>query len=135
MKTFLTRSILGIFFGAFLSVAFTFLFIYTSGAETLGAQIFVKNTLGSIFSGWFFTVSPLYFENEKLSLAQQTAAHFITVAILYFIVTFGLQWIPFSLRNALLVLLLFVVVYTIIWLSFYLYFRKQAEKLNAELAE
>ena len=133
MKTFLFRSMIGIFFGAFLAVILTNSIVYFGGQDVLDGPLFLKNSLGSIFSGWFFTVSPLYFENTNLRLSQQTGLHFITVVILYFILAFGIGWIPFTMRSFLLTLGLFIVVYAIFWTAFYLYFRNQAKKLNAEL--
>lgn len=135
MKTFLIRSILGVFFGAFLAVLVTFAFIYLGGNDVLNSSIFVKNTLGVMLNGWFFTVSPLYFENNNLKLYQQTALHFGTVIIAYFVLAFGIGWIPFTAKSALLNLSLFIFVYLIIWLGFYLYYRNQAKLLNAELDE
>ncbi|MFJ7935094.1 DUF3021 domain-containing protein [Sporosarcina sp. NPDC096371] len=133
MKTFLFRSMIGIFFGAFLAVILTNSVVYFGQQEVLDGQLFLKNSLGSIFCGWFFTVSPLYFENANLRLTQQTGLHFITVVILYFILAFGIGWVPFTLKSFLLTLGLFIIVYSIFWTAFYLYFRNQAKKLNAEL--
>ncbi|WP_203248241.1 DUF3021 domain-containing protein [Sporosarcina beigongshangi] len=133
MKTFLFRSMIGIFFGAFIAVLLTNSVVYFGEQDVLDGQLFLKNSLGSIFSGWFFTVSPLYFENTNLRLSQQTALHFITVVVLYFILAFGIGWIPFTWSSFALTLGLFIVVYAIFWTAFYLYFRKQAKKLNAEL--
>ena len=133
MKVFLLRSMIGIFFGAFLAVILTNSFIYFGDQNMLDGQLFMKNSLASIFCGWFFTVSPLYFENPKLRLSQQTALHFMTVFPLYFILAFGIGWIPFTVKSFLLMLAMFLLFYSIIWTSFYLYFRKQAQKLNSEL--
>ena len=133
MKTFLFRSLMGIFFGAFLAVVVTNSVVYFGNQEMLDGQIFMKNSLGSIFCGWFFTVSPLYFENAKLRLSQQTGLHFVTVVILYFILAFGIGWIPFTMKSFFVMLVIFIAFYSIFWTAFYLYFRKQAQKLNAEL--
>lgn len=135
MKTFLYRSIIGIFFGAFLAVVMTNSVVLFSGKEMLDGQLFLKNSLGFIFCGWFFTVTPLFFENVNLRLSQQTALHFVTVVILYFILAFGIGWVPFTVNSFLLALGLFIVSYSLFWTSFYLYFRKQAKQLNAELQE
>ena len=99
MKTFLFRSMIGIFFGAFLAVILTNAIVLFSTQDVLDGQLFLKNSLGSIFCGWFFTVSPLYFENNNLRLTQQTVLHFITVFVLYFILAFGIGWIPFTLKS------------------------------------
>lgn len=133
MKTFLFRSIMGIFFGAFLAVLLTNSIVYFGRQDVLDGQLFLKNSLGSIFCGWLSTVSPLYFENMKLRLSQQTGLHFMTVFVLYFILAFGIGWIPFTMKSFLLTFVMFIVFYAIIWTSFYLYFRNQAKKLNAEL--
>lgn len=135
MKTFLYRSIIGIFFGAFIAVIFTNSVILFSGKDILDGQLFLKNSLGSIFCGWFFTVTPLFFENASLRLSQQTALHFMTVVILYFILAFGIGWIPFTMKSFLLAIGLFIISYSVFWTSFYIYFKKQAQKLNAELNE
>lgn len=133
MKTFLFRSMVGIFFGAFLAVLFTNAVVVFGGSEMLDGGLFLKNSLGSIFCGWFFTVSPLYFEVKSLRLPQQTALHFITVAILYFILAFAIGWIPFNATSILLMVAVFLFTYTIIWTCFYLYFKNVVKKLNDEL--
>ena len=133
MKTFIFRSIIGIFFGAFLAVIATNLIVYFGNQDVLDGRMFMKNSLGSIFCGWFFTVSPLYFENTKLRLSQQTTLHFVTVVVAYFILAFGIGWIPFTMKSFLVMLAIFIAFYSVFWTVFYLYFRKQAQKLNAEL--
>ena len=135
MKIFLFRSMIGVFFGAFLFVMVTNSIVYFGENEALDGQLFLKNSLGTIFCGWFFTVSPLYFENSNLRLAQQTGLHFVTIFVLYFILAFAIGWVPFTMNSFLLMLGLFISCYLIFWISFYLYFRKQARKLNEELQE
>lgn len=135
MKTFLQRSILGILFGSFLTLVILFAVIFIGGNESLDSTILVKNAIGQVFCGWFFTVTPLLFENEKLTLPVQTILHFLCVSILYFIVAFVLGWVPFTAKGFIGILFVFIIIYAIIWMSFYLYFRKQAAKLNEELRE
>lgn len=135
MKTILFRSMIGIFYGAFLAVLFTNAVIYFGEHEVLDGSLFFKNSLGAIFCGWFFTVSPLYFEIQSLRLAQQTVLHFITVFILYFILAYGIGWIPFTLRGTIIALGIFLALYFISWVAFYLYFKRQADTLNAELKQ
>lgn len=133
MKTFLFRSMIGIFYGAFLAVVFTNAVVYFGEREILDGSLFFKNSLGAIFCGWFFTVSPLYFEIPSLRLTQQTLLHFITVFVLYFFLAYGIGWIPFTFRGTLIALGIFLTLYFISWIAFYLYFKRQADALNAEL--
>ncbi|MFP3322704.1 DUF3021 domain-containing protein [Planococcus sp. SIMBA_160] len=132
MKTFLIRSVFGIFFGAFLSVLMTNA-VVLSGQETLDSGLFLRNSIGSMLCGWFFSVSTLYFENHQWSLAKQTTAHFITVIVLYFVLAIGIGWFPFTVPSMLLTIATFVLFYILIWIAFYFYFKKQARTMNDEL--
>lgn len=133
MKTFAVRSIAGIFFGAFLTVMITICFIYFGNKEILEGQLFIKNAFANMFCGWFFSVTPLYFEIKALHLWQQTALHFVTVTFLYFVLSFGVGWVTLSIESVLSFAGLFVGLYAIIWICFYLYFKNEAKKLNDDL--
>lgn len=135
MKTFLFRSMIGLFFGAFLGVMFTFALIYFGEKPVLDSGLFVKNILGFIFCGWFFTVSPLYFEIKSLRLSQQTALHFATIAILYFVLALGIGWVPINTGAILITAGSFLLVYLIMWTCFYLYFKNEARKLTEGLKD
>ena len=99
MKTFIIRSFIGIFFGGFIAVLITNLNILFGGFEMIDGPLFLKNSIGSVLCGWFFTVSPLYFENRNLKLSQQTILHFLTVTILYLILALTIGWIPFNITK------------------------------------
>ena len=133
MKTFLFRSMIGIFFGAFLAVVVTNSIVYFGGESMIDGSLFLKNSLGSIFCGWFFTVTPLYFEIQSLKLWQQTLLHFITVAILYFALALLIGWFPLSLQSILSMITIFLIMYACIWIGFYFYFKNISTKLNEDL--
>lgn len=133
MKTFLFRSLIGIFFGGFIAVLFTNINILVGEFVMIDGSLFLKNSIGTILCGWFFTVSPMYFENKNLKLPQQTLLHFTTVMVLYLILALSIGWIPFNVTSILLTVLIAIAVYTINWLAFYFYFKHQARKLNDKL--
>ncbi len=133
MKKILFRSLLGIFFGSFVAVLGTNLLYLFGGFEMIEGRFFFKNSIGSILCGWFFTVAPSYFEIRQLKLYQQTILHFFTVLILYLILALTIGWIPFTIKGVLLTLIIAIIVYAIFWTAFYLYFKNQAKKLNADL--
>lgn len=133
MKVFLFRSMIGIFFGAFIAVVLTNSVVFFGEKDMLDGQMFLKNSLGSICCGWFFTVSSLYFENQNLRLPQQTGLHFATVIILYFILALGIGWVPLEWSSFFIAVTFFIGLYIIFWTLFYLYFRHQMKKLNKEL--
>ncbi|MBD3107282.1 DUF3021 domain-containing protein [Bacillus sp. AGMB 02131] len=133
MKAFIIRSFIGIFFGGFIAVLITNLSILFGDFVMIDGSLFLKNSIGSILCGWFFTVSPMYFENRKLNLIWQTVLHFLTVMLLYLILAFSIGWIPFNIGSILLTILISIAVYAIFWVAFYLYFKNQARKLNEDL--
>ncbi|MFZ0370498.1 MAG: DUF3021 domain-containing protein [Halobacillus sp.] len=133
MKTFLFRSLIGIFFGGFLAVLITYSIILFGDQTTLDSSLFVKNSLGHIFCGWLFSVTPLYFEIRSLKLSQQTALHFVTVMAAYFILAYGIGWIPQGIASILLFTGVALVLYSVIWTAFYLYYKNQIKKINEDL--
>ena len=133
MKAFLFRSLMGIMLGALLAVVMTCSLVIFGEQTMLDGHLFIKNALGSMFAGWFFSASSLYFEIETLELPTQTMLHFVTVTFLYFILAFGIGWFPVDPKSIAIVIVLFLVIYTIMWLSFYFYFRNQSRKLNEDL--
>lgn len=133
MKAFLYRSIIGILIGSFVSVMVTSGIIYFGHIQVIDGEIFIKNSLGSIFCGWFFTVSPLYFEIKSLRLSQQTALHFITIIVLYFSLSLGIGWLPFDIKSILISAAIFIAIYIVIWVSYYLYYKNLAKRMNEDL--
>jgi hypothetical protein len=133
MKTFLYRSIIGILIGSFIAVVVTSCIVYFGRLPVINGEEFLKNSFGCIFCGWFFAVSPLYFELESLRLSQQTALHFVTVIVLYFSVSLGIGWIPFDLKNILISVAIFIAIYIVIWICIYLYIKKLANQMNEDL--
>ncbi|WP_167353379.1 DUF3021 domain-containing protein [Peribacillus muralis] len=130
MKRLLVRSFVGICFGALVMVLTCFGVIGIGGVQGLDSEIFVKNAMGCLLCGWFFSTATILFEIEKWSLLFQTTMHFLTVTILYFLLSFFVGWIPFTIRGLMTGIAIFLPFYAIIWLSFYIYFRYQVKILN-----
>ncbi|OAT73115.1 MULTISPECIES: DUF3021 domain-containing protein [Parageobacillus] len=133
MKIFLYRSIIGILIGSFLSIIVTSCIIYFGHLHVINGESFLKNSFSFIFCGWFLIVSSLYFELESLRLSQQTALHFVTVIVLYFILSLGIGWIPFEWKSIIISVAIFIAIYIVIWVCHYLYFKKLANKMNEGL--
>ncbi|MGE7761454.1 DUF3021 domain-containing protein [Peribacillus sp. NPDC097895] len=130
MKTLLFRSFVGICFGALVMVLTCFGVIGFGEVTSLDSGIFVKNAIGCLLCGWFFSTATILFEMDKWSLLFQTILHFLTVSILYFLLSFFVGWIPFSAKGLVTGIAIFVPFYMIIWIIFYLYFRYQVKVLN-----
>ncbi|MCK1993260.1 DUF3021 domain-containing protein [Peribacillus muralis] len=130
MKTLLFRSFVGICFGALVMVLTCFGVIGFGEITALDSEMFVKNAIGCLLCGWFFSTATILFEIEKWSLLFQTTMHFLTVSILYFLLSFFVGWISFSMKGLVIGILIFIPFYVTIWTIFYLYFRFQMKILN-----
>ncbi|MFD9626601.1 DUF3021 domain-containing protein [Peribacillus muralis] len=130
MKTLLFRSFVGICFGALVMVLTCFGVIGFGEITALDSEMFVKNAIGCLLCGWFFSTATILFEIEKWSLLFQTTMHFLTVSILYFLLSFFVGWISFSMKGLVTGILIFIPFYVTIWTIFYLYFRFQMKILN-----
>jgi hypothetical protein len=73
------------------------------------------------------------FKLSTWSLARQTLTHFLLIAPAIVAIAVFCGWIPFSPLALALYLLFFVALYAIIWLSIWLYWRNEVNKLNARL--
>lgn len=133
MNAFFFRSMIGIFFGAFIAVMTTSALIYFGGQTTIDGLLFIKDAFGYIFCGWLFSVTPLYFKIRSLRLPMQTALHFLTVTIVYFILSLWIGWIQIGVMNFLIYLAISIFGYAIGWIGFYLYFKNESKKLNKDL--
>jgi len=133
MNSFLFRSMIGIFFGAFIAVMTTSALIYFGGQTTIDGLRFIKDAFGYIFCGWLFSVTPLYFKIRSLGLPMQTALHFLTITIVYFILGLWIGWIQIDVKNFLIYLAISIFGYFIGWIGFYLYFKNESKKLNKDL--
>lgn len=104
-----------------------------SGQETIQGGAFVKDAAGYVFCGWLFAVTPLFFEIQSLRLFQQTALHFFTAICPYLILATIIGWVPANLQSLLLSASVFLLIYVFIWTGFYLYFKREAQRINQKL--
>ncbi|SFO92592.1 DUF3021 domain-containing protein [Salibacterium halotolerans] len=135
MKTIVYQSFLGICFGALVSILIHYGVILFGGVENIESGRFVLDSLGSMFCGWFFSTGGLIFAKENWSLTKRTIVHFITVTMLYFVLSFLIGWIPFTIWGFLIGMGLFLIIYTVIWFCFFVYFYYEMRKLNEALAD
>ncbi|SIS38704.1 DUF3021 domain-containing protein [Salimicrobium flavidum] len=132
-KKLMFQSFVGICFGALVSVLIYIGIYVFGGLESFSAPLFVKNSIASMFCGWFFSVGALIFAMEHWSLAKRTGIHFLTVTSLYFILAIGVGWFSLTSLELLIGVLFFLLMYGLIWMGCYMYFYYQAKKLNDSL--
>jgi len=127
----LKRGFMGIAFGGLATfIAITILMLHD--AEIVATEVWF-HMLGSYGLGIYFSVASLIFENENWSLLKQLCIHFPLSIAVFFLIAVPLGWVPFTIWASLLALGAFTFYYSIFWIGFWIYAKKQTGKLNEEL--
>ena len=105
------------------------------GFLAMTSERFLAQAIGSIIVGIGFTVPSLIYSRESLSRGMQTLIHMGTGFFIYFLVALNLGWIPveFGWQMTVLSILIAVAFAFAIWFGFYLYNKREAQKLNQQL--
>lgn len=101
----------------------------------LTLQAIRLNLLGSMAMGGYFAVASLIFEYDKWSPLKQIVIHFSLSVLLFFPIALGVGWLPPRLLPMVAGLGMFLVFYLIFWVSFTIYFRRQAKALNDSVSK
>lgn len=101
--------------------------------DVISATILWFNMLGGFGIGIYSAVSSLIFESESWSRLKQLCIHFPMSFSVYFLIAVPLDWVPFTIWTVILVLVALILYYSLFWLGFWIYAKKQAAKLNDEL--
>lgn len=113
-------------------LTFIILSVYVAGdAEVqIPAMTIWSSLLGSMLIGGYFSVASLIFEQDHWSPLKQLVIHFGLSVSLYSLVAITIGWLPPRPLPILGGLVVFVTIYSLFWLGFRYYFKKQAEALN-----
>lgn len=127
----------GICWGCTISI-----FILMTGAATvgdsfldMGADYFIRQSIASMIVGIGFSVPTLIYDKESLSRKIQTLIHMGIGFLVFFPIACYFNWIPtnFGPGAILLSVVIALVTFFIIWYGYYLYYKKEAKKLNQKL--
>lgn len=117
-------------------------FILIIGAATvgdsfldMGADYFIRQAIASMIVGIGFSVPTLIYDKESLSRKVQTLIHMGIGFLVFFPISCYLSWIPISFGPGaiLLSVAIALVTFFIIWYGYYLYYKKEARKMNQKL--
>lgn len=111
--------------------------IFNSGNFELLDWSFTKMAIGSMIVGMGFSIPSLVYESQKISLLLKILIHMGSGSVIMLITSFMVGWIPLSLGlfiSISIVLSMFITAF-IIWLCFFTYYKKQAQKINKKIKE
>lgn len=99
------------------------------------AGSFIKQSIASMIVGIGFVVPTLIYEKENLSRGIQTLIHMGIGFLIYFPIAFYMNWLPVDSGwlMVLLSILIAVAVSFIILSAYYLYYKKEAERINKRI--
>jgi len=97
---------------------------------------FKQQALGSIIVGLSCVLPSYIYQVERLTFLLQTAIHFVISISTFIVVALSLHWLPTSSIAITMFMLFFsVLLFTLIWLLFYLYNQSEVKKMNKKIDE
>ncbi len=145
-KKLLFRSLIGAPIGITISLIITILFSLCLGEgqyfpasqeliEGCGNEItaVIVQMICSLLIGAICGGSSVIWEMDRWSLLKQTLLHFIIIAIPFFGVGYGMNWLPHQFYGALAYIGSFALVYGIMWCSIYFSIKAKIKKMNKHL--
>lgn len=101
----------------------------------MGADYFIRQAIASMIVGIGFSVPTLIYDKESISRKVQTLIHMGIGFLVFFPIACYFNWIPvsFGLGAILLSVVIALVTFFIIWYGYYLYYKKEAKKMNQKL--
>lgn len=146
-KQFIIRSCIGAPIGVMISIIITIIISLCTGHGTyypvplelidlcgneisaVGIQFVCSLLMGAAFGG-----ASIIWNIEQWNLTKQTILHFVVICIFSFPMAFFMYWIPHYLYGALGYIGMFILVYVVIWLSFYISIKIKIKKMNENLS-
>lgn len=97
---------------------------------------FINHVVGSIIVGIGCATPSIVYQVERLTFLQQALIHFSIGLTTFFIAAFSLKWIPTtSIFLVVLMVVVNILIFTVVWLLFYLYNRHEVKKMNEKISE
>lgn len=104
---------------------------------SMDSTLFIKYAIGSMIVGMGFTVPSLIYDKKNLSIKIQTLIHMGCGFGVYLPIACCLGWLPVSMgwKAVALPLAFAVITAFAIWYGFYLYYKREAQRINTRLKE
>lgn len=127
----LKRATVGIACGGFLTfIALTILMIYD--IESSVSEIW-SHMLASMTFGVYCGLASYIFEKPKWTPLKNTIVHFSLSITVFFIIALTVSWIPLDFVAIFISSGVFVLIYSVYWTGYYLYFKRIEAEMNEQL--
>ena len=134
LKEILVRGFQGISIGISLIYTIAFIFILVSGQnDVIDSSFFIKQYVSGAVIGFFFGVLNLLFQVDRLGIIGATIIHFIGICMVFFPMGYYAGWIGYDAMTIIEALVVLIVSYFFIWLSCYMGWKKEIDKINRNL--
>ncbi|MEC2056308.1 DUF3021 domain-containing protein [Peribacillus psychrosaccharolyticus] len=114
-------------------------FIILTVIVVIRAEVSVQeiwlSVVGTMVISLYFCMASLIFEYDNWSPLKQLSVHFSLSVLVYFPMAMYIGWLPAGLWPFAAAFVCFIITYTIFWLSFRAYFKKQEEELNQTIGK
>lgn len=133
-------SILKKFARWFLYITTAILIVTSILFELYGVEALPKNTLWQILvAGFLTTLVTVLFSVEEITgkkrLIVGVFLHYVALCVVMIVCGNWFGWLSLNLPGILMMVICVAIVYSIVYVSYYLIDRKQAEKINQKLKE
>lgn len=147
MKLILRGANVGVFVGLFMSIVHSFIFADgkyypmspVSGSGKLFYEYLTETTVFIIalicwaLIGVGFILAGKVFQKEDWSIFKMTALHFVTVIVFFLPLSIISGWYPLQKNAIILFLVMFVIIYTLIWVIMLAINMSRIKKINSKL--
>lgn len=137
MKEYIKLIIQGMAIGSLILIILSIIGIYFGGNQfsTLLINNFITYAIAAMIIGIGFSLPSLIYENNKISSLSQFLIHMFIGMIIFIITSLYVGWIPTDYGiGAIITWILIAIGFAIlIWLGFYLYYKKEASDINKQI--
>ncbi|HEY4578733.1 MAG TPA: DUF3021 domain-containing protein [Savagea sp.] len=123
------RILIGIAFGG-IATFFALTRLWLIDAE-VSVETIWRMTTAAMLTGIYFALAAFIFEMERYSQLTKTIIHYVLSLIVFWSCAMFGKW--FSPSHYLAMFFIFTGQYVIYWLLFYTYYKRQLNRMNAQL--
>ncbi|GAA0182322.1 DUF3021 domain-containing protein [Clostridium sediminicola] len=132
IKQFIKRGLFGITIGVTINQVFCVIFSLAGLITEVPSEIVISQFIIAALTGFYLAGVSVIFDVEEWSLLRQTITHFIAM-LPYLPVAVYAGWMPRNTIGIISFIIVYILIYFIIWISFKKYWEKRTKELNEVL--